>query len=211
MEPEKLNAAIVGRCSQFTLNSVDVKSISKRLLVIGEKEKFKWLDKELSLKIAEHSNGSVRQAVTNLESVSQFASDSKKLKDVDSILSKLLGVGSSAYASDLLIALYSKKLSKLNDALLSCDSIITAINKMSFYNLYVIDCLMCPNNKKVAHWGENKKFRNDAKKYISDDKKFIKHVLDIQDTINTIKMKLGSFMSNDRSIALAEFSKLILK
>jgi DNA polymerase III subunit gamma/tau len=210
MEPDKLNSALVGRCSVFTLDNVNIKDISKRLLYIADKEKFKWLDKDLSLKIAEYSNGSVRQAVSNLEAVSQYAGDNKKLKDTDKILSSLLGV-ESTLASEILISLYSKKIKSLHNSILCCDALLPAINKMSYYNLYVLDCLLCQNNKKVAHWGENKKFYSDAKKYIDDSKDFLKYALKIQDSINTIKIKLGTFMSNDRSVVVSELSRLIMK
>lgn len=211
MEPEKLDKAIISRCSTFTLSNVSPKDMVKRLMHIGEKEKFKWLDKDICLKIAENSDGSMRQAVSNLESLSQLAGDSKKLKDIDSVLSSFFGASSSALASDILIALYAKKINKLNESILSCDNLLTALNKMTYYNLYIIDCLLCPDNKKVAHWGENKLFKASAKKYIDDSKDFLKFILRIQDTINNVKLKMGSFMSNDRSLVLAELSKLIIK
>ncbi len=207
MEPDKLDKALIGRCTTFTLNSVDVKTLSKRLLVIGEKEKFKWLTKENSLLIAQYADGSVRQAVANLEAVAQSVTDGKA-KNIDKILEDVLGSSDATYAKDILEALYKKKINKLNSALLNTDNILVALNKMSYLNLYVIDCLLCPENKKVAHWGENKEFYKDNKEYVSS--KEINYLLHIQDAINKIKLNLGPFMANDRSTALVEFHKVLI-
>lgn len=208
MQPDKLNQALVSRCTPFNLSSVNAKDLSKRLLEIGELEKFKWLDKEVALKISQYANGSVRQAISNLEAVAQSITE-KRPKDIDKILESVLNVSDATYAQDILKAIYKQDLSKLNSALLSTDNLVVALNKMSYLNMYVIDNLTCPNNKKVAHWGENKSFYSDIDSKILKDKNILKYLIAVQLTIDKIKNSLGSFMANERSIALTEFYQVI--
>lgn len=206
MEPEKLNQAVVSRCSVFNLDAVSAKDISKRLLYIGEKENFKWLDKKIALQIGDSANGSVRQGVSNLESVAQYIGKNKNV-NIEKVLDKVINFGADSSAQDILFYVYKKDLKNFNDTCLSCPSLVTAINKMTYLNMYLIDTLLTPNNKKVAHWGENKEFAKRANMKDKDIEKLLK----IQDAINKIKLQFGSFMFNERSIVISEFSKLILK
>lgn len=207
MNPEKLDNALINRCSVFKLNSLTEKDLIKTILNVGEKEKFKWLDKTIASKISEYADGSARQAISNLEAVAQSVGDSKKAKNIDSILEKILGSSETISATDILAALYGQNLCKLNKAILESDNLLMTINKLSYLNLYIIDKILDCNSKKVAHWGENKEAYENVKKYL--DKKSIKVALQIQDTINNTKLKMGTFMSNDRSIVLSDFAKLI--
>lgn len=71
--PEKLPAAVLGRMHRFTIKPIAPEAIAKRLRIIGKKEgvDFKEMEggKEVISTIANLSNGRMRDAITQLESV----------------------------------------------------------------------------------------------------------------------------------------------
>lgn len=208
MEPEKLNKAMVGRCSIFNLEIPSQKDIAKNLLRVAKKEKMKWLDKKSALEIAEASNGQVRDSLSMLEAVQQYLGSSKET-DVPKVLKKalqsVLKVADDESAKSILKALYVANPKKLQAAITSSENIVSVLNKMTYLNQYVINRELAPDAKGVAHWGINKEF------YASLDKVNVKKAILIQSEINACKQEIGTFMSNDWSILTARLGTLCFK
>lgn len=210
MEPERLNKAILGRCSIFQLELPDEKDIAKRLLYIAKKEKWKWFKKEHALIIAQSCNGQVRDAVAGLEAVSQFVEGAGKKEDIQKILKKsissIVKVGDDTSAKDILVALYSGDSKELQKAIVECDSPVAVMNKLGYMNQYVVDRLLAPQAKGVAHWPINRETFELVKGNVN-----VKKALYVMDAINECKYMFGTFMATEKSIMTSKFGKLCLK
>jgi DNA polymerase-3 subunit gamma/tau len=78
-EPEKLLKTIISRCKVIEVENIDNRLLYQYLIEISIKEK-KEITKSVARKIAENSQGDLRQALNILESVLQFDNEEKQLE-----------------------------------------------------------------------------------------------------------------------------------
>lgn len=137
-ESRKLPLTVMSRCQRFDLHRFNVEDIAKHLEKICKGEKIDYESEALSL-IAKYSGGSMRDALTLLESVTAMgnkALDSKLVRevlginDVKSLYSLLyhLLAGNVAKALENLHALYGKG-SEISDVVNDLLVIATKVSK----------------------------------------------------------------------------------
>jgi DNA polymerase-3 subunit gamma/tau len=217
MEPEKIPPSVKNRCSIFELKRVGTKPVQERVLKVAEKEKVKFVTSEVAKQIAEASGGQLRDAMSLLESVIQYVAGAKDTKDitklVDKAISSTLEVTDDTVAIKVLLSLYLGSVKSLHKALLDANDFNSLLQKMTFLNLHVLDRLLVPGgHANIAFWPVNKKFWEICKEKIGNmDESMAPKALLIQEEINQIKMALGTFLANERSIISSKLGILALK
>lgn len=96
-DPQKMLKTIISRCQRFDFSKVDTGKIKDHLLDIAGKEGF-VLDEAAALKIAELSDGGMRDALSILEQASSYAGDHISEDSIDEIF----GLTSTTEEVDLL-------------------------------------------------------------------------------------------------------------
>lgn len=218
MEPDKINPAILSRCSVFQLTHISKDDVKSRLQSILEKLKKKLPDSILE-KIAELSGGHMRSAVQYLETVLQFAaaeknSDPKALaKSLAKALSQSTEVKEEIVAMKVLLSIYTGSVKNVMNALMDSGDNIVMLNKMSQFNQYAIEKLLVNQHANLWHTQANTKFftaveSRQAEKKISTGYPFLALLLKTTDAINTLKLQFGTFMLNERALLSASFIQL---
>lgn len=206
MEPDKIDNALLTRCSRFILHSPEPKQIAKRLYSISKKEK-KTFDKKVYLDIAHASNGCVRFAVEMLETCIQLSyeyEDTEKLLSV--IRKRVLNESTSAddeNTQSLLIALIKKDAKRIHRILMNVSDYNQVINKASFLLMYAMDSEIYDDHKIIWHTPYNREFVKTLKEE-KCEKELVKKGYSLLKTLNDIKAQLGTFMSNPRHIITTE-------
>ena len=109
-ESRKLPLTVISRCQRFDLHRFNVEDIAKHLKKICKGENIEFEDESLSL-IAKYSGGSMRDALTLLESVTAMGN-----KVVDSrLVREILGINDTKSLYSLLYHLLSGNVSKALD------------------------------------------------------------------------------------------------
>ena len=83
-DPQKVPTTIVSRCQCFEFHRISNKNIVERLKYISEKEKIKINDEVLE-KIAELSDGGLRDAIGMLDKVNAFSNDLITIDDFEKV------------------------------------------------------------------------------------------------------------------------------
>lgn len=96
-DPQKMLKTIISRCQRFDFSKVDTEKIKDHLLDIAQKEGFE-LEEAAAQKIAELSDGGMRDALSILEQASSYASDHITEESIDEIF----GLTSISEEADLL-------------------------------------------------------------------------------------------------------------
>lgn len=216
MEPEKLHAAVLNRCSIISLTSPDRDEIAARIEQIAKLEQADYVDDKIAKQIAESSGGSVRNAVSILESVIQYVDGSPKSSDIKQVIESAIQSSSSAsieqVATKLLVALYKGSLASVHSTLLDCEDYAALLNKLTQLNMYVIDQFIQPSHKAVWHTATNKKLIELCNKHVDNfGKKLLPALLQVQHEINQLKLEMGTFLANDRALFSARLGLLALK
>lgn len=213
MTPEKVDEAILTRCSYFDLKPPSKEDVSSRLKEICASEGAAVPESVIST-IAENSIGSVRLAVQLLDSVIQLLAEveGKPEKEIEKYLLRAVSGGGLPSDDDLAIqvvsALFTRDSKTVHRALLDVTDFNTFVNKLSYLTMYVSDRALVGNHKQVWHTSNNKRLYSELEKAGIDPKKCIKQSYAILDELNAIKYRMGSFMSNNRHILTAQLSKL---
>ncbi len=104
-DPQKLINTIISRCQRFDFSKVDTVLIRDHLLDIASKEKF-HLDQNAAEKIAELSDGGMRDALSILEQAASYSADNITEESIDEIY----GLASSEEKIGLLDDVFAKNL-----------------------------------------------------------------------------------------------------
>ena len=113
-EPQRILPTILSRCQKLDLKRVSDLDIAKRLRFISEREEFSPEDGALEL-IAKHSDGSLRDALSQLDQTVSFGGMRFTRADVESSLGLIDDEKVFAYVSCLLKGDISSGITRLND------------------------------------------------------------------------------------------------
>lgn len=138
--PEKIPAAIKGRCMVLNLGTISEKDMEDRLQVVAKAEKIKILkDEKITKRIIQASNGQMRDAIQLLDDIWGASLAAKGTNLSEAIDDVFLNVEAlDVQAARILLALYTKKWSAIPKTLDTTDY-MGLINKMDYLNLYMID------------------------------------------------------------------------
>ena len=84
-DPQKLPSTILSRCIQFHLKNLTINEISSQIIKVLQSEKIAYDDNAIA-KIAEHSQGSMRDALTLLDQIISYSKETISLEKVSAIL-----------------------------------------------------------------------------------------------------------------------------
>lgn len=209
--PEKIPNTITDRCTIFNLRIPNPENIAERLATICEKEEESKLgkNKDLLLKIANASGGSVRKAISILENTIQYVEGLGK-EDRKGNLEKLVienvlkgtTEDEDKIAVKLLFSIYKGSAAGVHASVAESDNLFALSNKILQLNLYAIDTLLLTKpNRNVWHTPLNKKFViivKDKLGFIQEEHTNL--LYKIQYTLNELRLQLSSFMVSDRAL-----------
>lgn len=109
-DPQKLINTIISRCQRFDFSKVDTTLIKDHLLLIASKENF-HLDQNAAEKIAELSDGGMRDALSILEQAASYSADNITEESIDEIY----GLASAEEKIGLLDDIFAKNLAGVLD------------------------------------------------------------------------------------------------
>jgi len=169
MDPQKLMAAMKGRCQMLELARVNPEAIADHLQTIAKQEGIKGVPEKAFTLIAESTGGQLRDALQALDAVRQvMAGQSKKLSDealedlVCSVIVDASGVTDDLVANKVLLYLHAVKIDgkstirAIMKALLDVQSPVAFANSLLFQNSYLIDMAVDPKHSSVIHAATNK-------------------------------------------------------
>jgi len=209
MEPEKLDNALLTRCSRFYLENPSASDIAKRLYKISKKEGIE-ISKSSIKAIAQNSGGCVRLAVESLESAFQLIESCETQKEAESLIKKhVLKSGTSTddeIAIGVLVACQQGNPKRLHKLLLDVSDFNSLTNKMTYLVMYQLDSGTVNSHKNVWHTSQNLNYV----KQLSEEKiePYNLKVYEILEALNNIKVQLGTFLANPRAIVTSEIVKV---
>ncbi len=107
-EYSKIPITIVSRCQKFFLQNLNQEELAKNLRVIAEKEGIKF-DEEAIEYISKMAKGSVRDSLSIMDQAISLSDDMSLRREV---ISKMVSVSGSDYASDILKNIFENNVEK---------------------------------------------------------------------------------------------------
>ncbi len=213
MEPDKLLPALVGRCSTIELKLPTREEVASRIKSVAKEEGIKYIDSESALLIAEASGGHVRNALGNLQDVIQFVdgaededADIKKL--VRKAIKQTSNIADDLVAIKTLLSIYVGSASSVHNSILDANDFNGLIQKITYLNMFILDYIFAPQHPKVWYTSANKKLIAALQEKVGDVKALGQQAVMVQQSINQVKMDMGTFLATDRAVFSARLVSL---
>jgi DNA polymerase-3 subunit gamma/tau len=110
-DPHKLLGTVLSRCQRFDFKSVDVDTLSAHITKISTAENISFENQNLITQLAKFGNGSVRDTLSLLDQVLNYA-DNNKIDE--NALTQSLGIVKFSIINDLISDLLEGNISKVN-------------------------------------------------------------------------------------------------
>lgn len=169
MEPEKLHAAVVGRCQLMELKRVGAEYVAEHLKVIAEREGIEGLDEKAFELIAESTGGQLRNALQTLDAVAQVMAgvdadmEGDELDEmIRSAVVDASGVSDDNAASKALLYVHAGKIGNKSTirgvlkCVLDVQNPVAFANALLWQNSYLIDTAVDPKSPGIYHTATNR-------------------------------------------------------
>jgi DNA polymerase III subunit gamma/tau len=159
MEAEKFSSshagkALANRCSPFVLEALTKDNIIRHLTRVAKKEEMDYVNEKILSEIANNSQGEMRTAANLLEALQQYASATEgkiTSEDIDEVIASVSSKDDEV-ALRILLAIYAKKFTAVQKAVLDAQDPFGLINKLLWMNGFMLSVKVLNGEKHQKVW-----------------------------------------------------------
>lgn len=202
-DPQKVSETIISRCQCYSFKRISVDDIVIKLEEISKKEKIN-IKKEVLIKIAEYSNGGLRDSIGSLDKLSSYKNTNIDINDFYEINDMISIEELNQFKNNILLGDISK-----------------VIENLSIYNNdgrniieIMMQLLISLKNDMVDYYLKNKKENIDMDKISKLTNLINESMFDIKKTSNPkifIEILLLNYMNNNQNISREIISQDVSK
>lgn len=218
MEPEKLHAAMKGRCQTMELKRVHAEDVAEHLTRIAAEEDIEGVSEAAMLMIAEATGGQLRDAMQCLEAVAQTISgqdeevEGEELEAlVHSAIVDAAGVSDEQVATKVLLYLHAGKIGGkptikgVLKAVLDVQNAVSFANALMWQNSYLLSMVVDPKGDKVYHTATNRSLVKLLNEHVDHTKKYgdapsLKVLLAIHRHLLNLRTQLVQLSGQDQAL-----------
>lgn len=202
-DPQKFPKTILTRCTHHEVSMPEPAQVEKRLHEIAKLEGVDFPE-ELYPAVSNASQGCMREAVTLLDKAATILAANTKVSPANLISKVIVGSSDSVamHSANLLLAMYSKRPSKVARAVFECDQpMLHFIMQAMYFNDFMMSSMLKVKTKHSFFSPTNLKFKDVTRKAVPELK--FATLLEVNRKLALVRDRLHTVSTKEHSTLLS--------